>query len=107
MSLYYNNDSTLASRLADRAHEKSLEIYEERTKTEKADQVIFYDIFNKVFAELIAEECAQLCMAQADRRNIRSAFGLPVESSVKYTSPEPSNSVESQYNRELNTNKIK
>ena len=58
------------------------------------------------FGEMIAEECAKMCMSQADRRNIRERFGLPVESQVKYTSPEPSNSVESQYNRELNTTKI-
>lgn len=51
---------------------------------------------------LVVEECAQICMSQADRRNIRNAFGLPVESNVKYTCPEPSNSVESQYNREYN-----
>lgn len=51
---------------------------------------------------LVVEECAQLCMSQADRRNIRNAFGLPVESNVKYTCPEPTNSVESQYNRKFN-----
>jgi hypothetical protein len=58
------------------------------------------------FAEMIAEECARMCMSQADRKNIRSAFGLPVESSVKYKGPEPSNSIESQYDRTLNTTKI-
>ena len=58
------------------------------------------------FAEMIAEECARMCMSQADRKNIRSAFGLPVENSVKYKGPEPSNSIESQYNRTLNTTKI-
>lgn len=61
----------------------------------------------KKFAQLIAEHCAQLCGSQADRRNIRYAFDLPVESSVKYVGPEASNSIESQYNRELNTTKIK
>jgi hypothetical protein len=63
-------------------------------------------LFNEKFAELIAEECARMCMSQADRKNIRSAFGLLVESSVKYKGPEPSNSIESQYNRTLNTTKI-
>ena len=58
------------------------------------------------FAEMIAEECARMCMSQADRKNIRSAFGLPVESSVKYKGPEPSNSIESQYDRALNTTRI-
>jgi hypothetical protein len=41
-------------------------------------------------------------MSQADRRNIRNAFGLPVESNVKYPGPEARNSIESQYNREIN-----
>jgi len=54
---YYKNDSTLVSRLADQAHEKSLEIYNTRTATERADQVIFYDIFNQEFARLIVSEC--------------------------------------------------
>lgn len=103
---YYKNNSTLVGRLADQAHRKSLETYEQRTQTEKTDQVIFYDIFNQNFAELIAEHCASLCGSQADRKNLRAAFGLPVESSVKYKSPESSNSIESQYNRELNTTKI-
>jgi|694.fasta_scaffold04955_19 hypothetical protein len=51
---------------------------------------------------LVVEECAQICMSQADRRNIRNAFGLPVESNVKYPGPEARNSIESQYNREIN-----
>ena len=103
---FYKNHSTLVGRLADQAHQKSLETYQERTKTEKADQVIFYDIFNQNFAELIVEHCAKICMSQADRLNIRKAFGVPVESSVKYKGPEPRNSIESQYNRELNTTRI-
>ena len=59
------------------------------------------------FGEMIAEECARMCMSQADRQNIRQRFGLLVESSVKYKGPDPSNSIESQYDRELNTNRIK
>ena len=51
---------------------------------------------------LVVEECAQLCMSQADRRNIRRAFGLPVESDVKYPSPEADNSINSQYDRQIN-----
>jgi hypothetical protein len=51
---------------------------------------------------LVVEECAQMCMSQADRKNIRSAFGLTVESNVKYPGPEARNSIESQYNREIN-----
>lgn len=60
----------------------------------------------ELIAALVAEECAQLCMSQADRRNIRNAFGLPVESNVKYSCPDPSNSVESQYAREINIPKV-
>lgn len=52
-------------------------------------------------AELIVKECAQVCMSQADRRNILKRFGLPVESNVQYTGPDPKNSIESQYNRPL------
>ena len=51
---------------------------------------------------LVAEECAQMCMSQADRKNIRNAFGLPVESAVKYPAPEADNSINSQYNRQIN-----
>jgi hypothetical protein len=58
------------------------------------------------FGEMIVEECAKMCMSQADRNNLRHRFGLPVESNVKYKGPEPSNSIESQYDRELNTTRI-
>ena len=54
------------------------------------------------FAQLIAEHCAQLCGSQADSRNLRYAFGLPVESQVKYPAPEAHGSVTSQYEREYN-----
>ena len=59
---YYQNDSTLVSRLADQAHGKSLEIYDMQTATERADQVIFYDIFNQEFANLIIQECVQVSL---------------------------------------------
>lgn len=52
--------------------------------------------------KLVAEECAQMCMSQADRKNIRTAFDLPVESNVKYPSPEAHWSVTSQYDRDYN-----
>jgi hypothetical protein len=51
---------------------------------------------------LVVEECAQICGSQADKKNIRKAFGLPVESNIKYIGPEAKNSIESQYNREIN-----
>jgi hypothetical protein len=52
-------------------------------------------------ADLIVKECAQVCMSQADRRNILKRFGMPVEDPVKYPGPELKNSVESQYDRPL------
>ena len=58
---YYNNDSTLISRLAHQAHEECNAIYNERMKTEHATDVIFYDIFNQRFAELIIRECTDIC----------------------------------------------
>ena len=52
--------------------------------------------------EIAAESCASICMSQADRKNIRQAFGLTVESNVKYPSPEVKNSIESQYKTDIN-----
>ena len=50
---------------------------------------------------LAVEECAKMCMSQADKRNIRNAFGLPVESNIQYPGEDPSGH-ESKYPRELN-----
>lgn len=58
--------------------------------------------YNRILAELVAEECAQMCMSQADRKNIRKAFGIPVLSDVKYPGPEPHGSITSQYTRKYN-----
>lgn len=58
--------------------------------------------YNRILAELVAEECAQICMSQADRKNIRKAFGIPVLSDVKYPGPDAHWSVTSQYDREYN-----
>ncbi len=81
---YYNNDSTVISRLADQAHETSCLIYDERLKKERADAVIFYDIFNQKFAELIVKECLEWCDAHATingtaqqiRDSIKNHFGV-------------------------------
>lgn len=54
------------------------------------------------FAEAIVEECASMCMSQADRRNLRHAFGLPTESNVQYPAPDPHGSITSQYTRPYN-----
>lgn len=54
------------------------------------------------FAELIIQECVACCGSQADKRNIRYRFGLPVESNVQYEAPPIHGSVTSQYTREYN-----
>lgn len=59
------------------------------------------------FAEAIVKHCSALCGSQADRSNILRAFDLSVENTVKYQSPEPIWSVESQYQRSLNLPKNK
>jgi hypothetical protein len=56
----------------------------------------------EMLAELVAEECAQICGSQADKKNIRAAFGLPVESNIQYPAPEAHWSVTSQYERDYN-----
>jgi hypothetical protein len=53
------------------------------------------------FAELIVQECVACCGSQADMRNIRRRFGLPVESNIKYPGPEAQGH-QSQYGREYN-----
>ena len=42
------------------------------------------------FAESIVRECASACGSQADRANILKAFGLALETEVKYTVTEDS-----------------
>ena len=61
MSRYHINHTTMIARMADQAHDQSNAIYNERLKVERADEVIFYDIFNQRFAEMIVRECALLC----------------------------------------------
>lgn len=102
---YHINNTTKIARLADQAHEESNVIYNKRLETEKADAVIFYDIFNQKFAELIIRECSSMCGSQADQRNLLKSFGLEVESNIKYYSPERDGSINSQYEREYNLHK--
>lgn len=52
--------------------------------------------------QMAAKECADMCMSQADRKNIRKNFGLTVESNVKYPGPEAVNSIQSQYKSDIN-----
>jgi hypothetical protein len=63
---YYINHSTTIARLAEQAHEHSNTVYDERLKTERADAVIFFDIFNQKFAELIVRECSKIANAGID-----------------------------------------
>jgi|688.fasta_scaffold00188_129 hypothetical protein len=43
----------------------------------------------EMLAELLIQECINCCGAQADKKNIRQRFGLPIESNIKYPSVEP------------------
>ena len=54
---YYRNTKTLIAKLADQAHEEMSVRYDERMKTEYPGDVIFYDMFNKRFSELMLQEC--------------------------------------------------
>jgi len=87
--------------LADIAHKVAVEEYYKRMEAEHPSQVIFYNIFNKIFAEQIINEAVACCGSQADMRNIRKRFGLPVESNIKYPSPDAIGHY-SQYGREYN-----
>ncbi len=60
------------------------------------------ETYNEIFAQLILDECAASCGSQADMRNIRKRFGLPVESNILYPAVDPSWSVQSQYERKYN-----
>jgi hypothetical protein len=60
------------------------------------------ETYNQLLAQLIVEECAACCGSQADMKNIRKRFGLPVEGNIKYPAEDPRWSVESQYERKYN-----
>ena len=51
--------NTLIYKLADQAHKESYVVYLQRQEAEGPANVIFYDIFNEKFAELIVRECCQ------------------------------------------------
>lgn len=87
--------------LADEAHKSAVEEYYKRMETEHPSQVIFYNIFNQIFAETIIKESVACCGSQADKKNIRKRFGLPVESDIKYSSEDLQGHF-TQYTRELN-----
>ncbi len=62
---YYKNETTMVAKLADQAHAETSVRYAARIKTEHPAGVIFYDMFNQRFAELIIQECAKLCDERA------------------------------------------
>ena len=49
------------------AHSDAVESYRERMKTEFAGNVIFSDMYDQRFAELIVQECVDVC----------DAYGMP------------------------------
>lgn len=61
-----------------------------------------YDAELEKFVKLIAENCAQLCGSQADKKVIRAAFDIPMDPDVKYEAPPIHGSITSQYNRKYN-----
>ena len=75
---YYRNHATLIARLADQAHEEMSVRYAERMKTEYPGDVIFYDMFNQRFAELIVKECADIALREDHDpyECIKSHFGV-------------------------------
>jgi hypothetical protein len=54
---YYKNETTMVAKLADQAHAETSVLYAARIKTEHPAGVIFYDMFNQRFAELIVKDC--------------------------------------------------
>ena len=54
---FYTNHTTLIAKIADQAHNEMNVRYDERMKTEFPGDVIFYDMFNQRFAELVIQEC--------------------------------------------------
>ena len=60
------------------------------------------DQYNVLFANLIVQECIDCCGSQADKKNIRYRFDLPIESDILYPAPEKDGSINSQYQRKYN-----
>jgi hypothetical protein len=46
--------------IADKAQKQAYAVYTKRMETEFPGDVIFHDIYNSLFAELIVQECADL-----------------------------------------------
>ena len=54
----------------------ALEEYRTRQKTEFAGDVIYSDIYDRKFAELIVRECVACCGSQADKQNLLKQFSI-------------------------------
>jgi hypothetical protein len=60
------------------------------------------DEYNRIFAQLIVQECISSVGSQADKAYLKKHFGLSIESDIVYPAAEESWSVKSQYSREYN-----
>jgi hypothetical protein len=54
----------------------ALEEYRTRQKTEFAGDVIYSDIYDRKFTELVVRECVACCGSQADKNNLLRHFNL-------------------------------
>ena len=54
-------NDTLISKLSRYAHDSALAEYRSRMESELASDVIFSDIYDRKFAELIVLECTDIC----------------------------------------------
>ena len=82
MSRYHVNHTTKIAQLADQAHEESNTVYNKRLETERADSVIFFDIFNQKFAELIVRECYEHCKGQVLDKEVADTNELTYNDAV-------------------------
>ena len=77
-------NTDLIRNLAKMAHSDALSEYRLRMKTEFAGDVIFADIYDQKFSELIVRECMEWCDAHATidgtaqqvRNSIKNHFGV-------------------------------
>ena len=83
-------------------NERIQALAEQARKNEPFECSYTKDQWLEKFGELIAEQCASMCGSQADKKNIRLAFGLPVEDDVQYKGPDAHWSITSQYDRKYN-----
>ena len=92
----------MIKQLATQAHQETLAVYRERMKTECAGDVIFSDMYDQRFAELIALECISCVGSQADKLYLRKHIELPTESNILYPDPGLDGSVNTQYRQNYN-----